>query len=210
MKPYQEAFIHKSAAQAYGGICQERMEHLGDAVLSLCVTHILFMRFPFETEGVLTRIRTRLVNGKTLAEIGRSMRINDILITGGGVSETHMKQDKMYEDTLEALIAAVYLDQGLQITMQFVANMYDTHTDFYDLMEDTNYKDMLRKATSKSGMQALSYDMQLTEGLYVCRITAGGVQLAVGEGTSKKAAEMEAAHNAILLHYPQTEGTRIA
>ena len=77
---YHQARIHRSASKTYG-MDQERLEHLGDAVLSLCITHLLFVKFPHESEGSLTKMRIRLVNGVKLAEIGKSMNLQNIIIS---------------------------------------------------------------------------------------------------------------------------------
>lgn len=196
---YHEALIHKSASRDYG-MSQERLEHLGDAVLSLCVAHMLFIKYPNEDEGVLTRMRTRMVNGKTLAEIGRKMGIEKAVILSANTSLDH---DRIYEDTFEALIGAVYLDNGLETAREFVATQYDLHMEPGHITQDTNYKDLMKKATTRRGLQAPRYVTVIHEDVFTCQVYIAEHQYGAGDGNTKKAAEMEAAHNAIAANFPQ-------
>ncbi len=196
---YNEALIHKSASKTYG-ISQERLEHLGDAVLQLCVTHMLFEKFPGENEGGLTRMRTRMVNGDTLASLGRSMGVDNGVI----VDETaqHVfEHDRLYEDTFEALVGAVYLDLGLDNALQFVLTQYEKFADIDLLSADTNYKEILKKATTRRKMQAPKYTHKVDDGVYSCEVTIGDLVFGSGEGVTRKKAEMEAAHNAVEEHF---------
>ena len=130
------------------GYSQERLEHLGDAVLQLCITHLLFKKYPNESEGILTKMRTKIVNGATLAQIGRRMNIDNLVVVSK-IAENALSHDRLYEDTFEALVGAVYLDLGLQDCMTFVAYHVENEMDSDTLLCDTNYKDLLRKSVSK-------------------------------------------------------------
>lgn len=198
---YHEALTHKSATAACGPN-QERLEFLGDAVLSLCVTDVLFQRFPRESEGMYTRMRTRMVKGETLAQIGRAMRLERVLCIKKHAPLAPHDSDRLYEDTLEALVGAVYKDQGFQAALRFVAHTFDTHLPPQHLVQDTNYKDVLRKQTARHGMQMPAYACTHAEGVYSCAVRAGDVHLGAGEGLTKKKAEMEAARNALRAHFP--------
>lgn len=205
---YHEAFIHKSAHKNYN-MSQERLEHLGDAVLSLCVCHMLFERNPYDSEGFLTKMRTRLVNGKTLAIIGRAMKIEQGLILDA-VAISALNHDRVYEDTFEAIVGAVYLDQGLEAAKKFVAYQYDHHVDPETINQDTNYKDILKKASSKRGLQIPTYSCTNNEGVFQCTVTIGDVIFSYGEGNNKKDSEMEAAHNCIITHFPDLQDKKIS
>lgn len=198
---YNEAFIHKSAHKTYN-MSQERLEHLGDAVLSLCVCDMLFHRNPGASEGALTKMRTRLVNGKTLAGIGRAMRVDEGLILDA-LAMGALDHDRVFEDTFEAIVGAVYLDQGLATAKLFVAYQYDRHIDPEVISQDTNYKDILKRASSRRKMQLPAYACDNDDGVFRCSVNIGDVVVARGEGNSRKGAEMEAAHNCLLEHFPE-------
>ena len=204
---YNEAFIHKSAKNVYN-MSQERLEHLGDAVLSLCVCHMLFERYPTASEGVMTRMRTRLVNGKTLAVLGRAMGVNEGLLLDP-IAVSALDHDRVFEDTFEAIIGAVYLDQGLDAAKYFVSYHYDRNIDPDIVNQDTNYKDILKKASSKRGLQLPIYASENQDGVFKCTVQIGKIVFGEGEGHTKKNAEMEAAHNCILNHFPEVHDKKI-
>lgn len=197
---YVEACIHKSAETIYG-VCQERMEHLGDSILSAAVTDLLFSKYTLSDEGVLSRLRTKLVNGATLASIGRKMGIERILIvgpTGAGV----FNHDKVYEDTFEALVAAVYCDLGFDSAKRFVKDVLLRYVDPEYLLVEDNYKEVLRRFTVKNRMYAPSYVSNTTGSETTCMCTVytheGPVE-GVATDSTKRKAEMEASKNVLVL-----------
>lgn len=205
---YNEAFIHKSAQKIYN-MSQERLEHLGDAVLSLCVCHMLFERNPEANEGMMTKMRTRLVNGKTLAVLGRKMGVNEGLVLDP-IAAKALDHDRVFEDTFEAIVGAVYLDQGLDAAKRFVSYQYDHFIDPDIVNQDTNYKDILKKISSKRGLQLPIYQSENHDGVFQCTVRIGDVIFGQGEGHTKKNAEMEAAHNCILKHFPEFQDKKIS
>ena len=207
LRVYYEAFIHKSAYKDIG-YSQERLEHLGDAVLQLCITHLLFKKYPNESEGILTKMRTKIVNGATLAQIGRRMNVDNLVIISK-IANNALSHDRLYEDTFEALVGAVYLDLGLKDCMTFVAYHVENEMDSETLLCDTNYKELLRKSVNKRKMQHLRYNTESNEGIFMCQIFCGDINLSKAEGTTKKRAEMEAAHNALAVHFPDDVTKRL-
>lgn len=196
---YLEACTHKSAETA-NGMCQERMEHLGDAILSAAVTDLLFSKYTLTDEGVLSRLRTKLVNGVMLASIGRKMGIERILIVGPtGAGAFH--HDKVYEDTLEALVAAVYCDLGFDSAKTFVKDIVLRHVDPEYLLVEDNYKEVLRRFTVKNRMYAPSYASNTIGNETECTCTVytheGAVEGYAKDSTKRKA-EMEASKNVLL------------
>lgn len=204
---YNEAFIHKSAQKIYKK-SQERLEHLGDAVLSLCVCHMLFERHPGANEGAMTKMRTRLVNGKTLAVLGRAMGVNKGIILDT-VAAAALDHDRIFEDTFEAIVGAVYLDQGLDAAKKFVSYQYDRNIDPDIANQDTNYRDILKKISLKRGLQLPIYKSENNDGVFQCTVQIGDVIFGYGEGHTKKNSEMEAAHNCILDNFPEFQDKKI-
>lgn len=191
---YCEALVHKSAAAQFG-YSQERLEHLGDAVLGLCVTHMLFTKFPDQDEGALSRMRTSVVCGATLAVIGRAMEVQKYVIVGNSRVHAH---DKFYEDTFEALVGAVYLDLGLPGAMSFVAHHVQSNLDTASLLCDTNQREALARYLSNTGTGAASYDtIQTTDGLFECSVRVNGQIVGSAQGPARRKTEMEAARVAL-------------
>src|SRR3989344_2883186 len=120
-----EALTHRSYLnehRSYVGSHNERLEFLGDAVLELATTDFLFKKFPTKPEGDLTSYRAALVNTLSLAESARVLGINDFLLLSKGESrDTGRARDVILADALEAIIGAVYLDQGFAVAEAFIA-----------------------------------------------------------------------------------------
>ena len=190
---YIEALVHRSAADSYG-VSQERLEHLGDAVLGLCVTHLLFKKYPTAKEGELSEMRSKLVKGTSLSKVGRRMCIEKIAIVAEGVSLS----DRIYEDTTEALIGAIYLDLGLCDAFRFVAYHIENAVSDGMLSDSEDHKSILRRILQSRGMQTPYYSTTDVDGITRTQVYVGDVLLAEADGTSRKRAEMEAARLAVL------------
>nr|WP_077340512.1 ribonuclease III [Pseudocolwellia agarivorans] len=106
-----QALTHRSAK----GLHNERLEFLGDSILGFVIAEALFHQFPKHDEGDLTRMRSSLVKGVTLAELGRNFKLGEHLILGAGeLKSGGHKRDSILEDAVEAIIGAVYLDSDQQ------------------------------------------------------------------------------------------------
>jgi ribonuclease-3 len=118
----QQALTHRSAASENN----ERLEFLGDSLLNFIIGEALFKGFGRLPEGDLSRIRAHLVKGDTLAEIARELDLSDALILGGGeLKSGGYRRDSILADAVEALIAAVYLDAGMDACRDLVLRLYD-------------------------------------------------------------------------------------
>jgi ribonuclease-3 len=107
----KQALTHRSAK----GDHNERLEYLGDSILSFVIAEQLFNQFPQQAEGDLTRMRSTLVRGATLADIGREFQLGDYLILGSGeLKAGGHRRDSILEDAVEAIIGAVYLDSDME------------------------------------------------------------------------------------------------
>lgn len=240
---YQRAFIHKSylkkciklAEQYQNTIVEkapetldlqehsyERLEYLGDAILSATIASYLYERFPDEDEGFLTRMRTKLVNGEMLGSLGQKMGLEKHIVISKQVLEKNDNQVsyKIVEDLFEAFIGALYLDfneeemehprlefysgLGYQICQLYIINVIEKYIDFSDLiMHDYNYKDKLMKYFQQNNREILKYKEILVEGANhnktytVCVMRKDESILAYGKGPSKKKAEQCASQNAL-------------
>ncbi len=181
----------------------ERMEFLGDAVLSLVVGHILMDRNPRLEEGELSRMRSTLVNESRLANISRSLDLGEHILLGKGEIHTDGRQKKsILADALEALIAAVYLDGGFDAAYRFIDNHFSLQIDtVMAKTADHDYKSRLQERMQVTHGEIPEYKTVNETGpdhdkTFHIRLKIRGVT-AEGEGKSKKTAEQDAARKAL-------------
>lgn len=123
------ALTHRSFKQNHN----ERLEYLGDAVLGLVVADELFRRFPKQPEGKLTRMRSTLVKGDTLALVAKEFELGDFLFLGSGeLKSGGFRRSSILADTVEAIIGAIYLESGLEICQPLILNWFKSRLDALD------------------------------------------------------------------------------
>lgn len=203
----RQAFTHRSYLneQRQSGLWHnERLEFLGDAVLELAVTEYLYERFPDKTEGELTSYRSALVNATTCARVAAEIDINDfLLLSKGEAKDTGRARQYILANTLEAVIGAIYLDQGYDAARDFVLKNVAVLAD--EIVRTGAWLDaksrFQEKAQEKEGVtplyQTLSeigpdHDKRFEIGVFL-----GEKMIARGEGRSKQDAEQEAANHAL-------------
>lgn len=156
---YVPAFTHKSILRDLpeGSESYERLEMLGDSLIGFVVAKYLYDRFRGENEGFLTRVRTRLVCSKTLAEISAQLGLHEFIRMNrrSMASNFHMNA-RMLEDVFEALCASIYLDLGMTCLREFI--LRELHPFIQEATVDNNYKDALMKLAQSEGM-TLIYDV---------------------------------------------------
>jgi len=219
MKPiditkYRKAFVHKSVVKNAKESSElpdfmtesyERYEFLGDSVLNLIVAKYLFHKFPNSNEGNLTKIRTKLVNGKTLSLLANKLELSKFLILNYKVENINGRNNnRILEDVFESLICAIYLDLGFNYAEKFVLNLIEKYINFDELLVDDNYKDiLLRFCQSKFGTTP-NYKIIETSGpphnrTFKISCYIQNLEYKYGKGKNKKDAEQLAAKET--LHY---------
>lgn len=192
IRVYETAFTHKSALKQYSiHSSYERLEFLGDAVLSFVITKHLYDTWQDEDEGFLTRIRTKLVRGKNLAAISNELRLGSlVLMDEKGLRNEWNLNEKILEDVLEALIGAIYIDLGIIHAKHFIfQHILSRAMD----MDDDNYKDQLMRWCQANRLQLPVYTiLSNTNKVFVVSVQAMDLS-ATGTGKTKKAAEQRAA-----------------
>ena len=189
----------------------ERFELLGDAVLDLVITHILMDSFPQSSEGDLSRMRATIVNELQLAQVAEKLNIGEYLLLGRGEALSHgEKKRSILADTLEAVIAAVYLDGGLEAAFEVIERHFSeivSHLEESRLAED--FKSQLQELVQSRFKTIPRYKVEAEKGpdhdktFEIC-LTIGTSLTTHGTGKSKKAAEQAAAQ--IALEKLQDEG----
>ena len=202
---YKKAFTHRSASFKVNGkrINNERLEFLGDSILDAVISDYLYHRYPDAKEGFLTEMRSKIVNGEKLKELARLIRLNDFIIQKGSQEKNITK---IHEDAFEALIGAIYLDQGYAKTAKFVRKVIlDKFIDFEDLEDlNLNYKSQLIEwaQKTKKSVSFVSNTLANEVKCFSSEVVFDKKTIGIGKGHSKKEAEQNAAKEAIsyLLH----------
>jgi ribonuclease-3 len=198
---YQLALMHRSRPEDIND-SNERLEFLGDAILGAIVAEYLFKKYPYQPEGYLTELRSRIVRRETMNNVALRMGLNKLVQynqNDRGLSRSHI-----FGNALEALIGAVYLDQGFTKTRKFILNQFIRSYIDLDMMEstDTNFKNQLLSWAQRSG-KVLTFDtleekLEGTRKLFTVGIMLDGELVISGTGYNKKEAGQVAAKNALV------------
>lgn len=194
---YDQAFTHKSVVndqQETEKVSNERLEFLGDAVLGAVVAEYFFQKFPFEDEGFLTKIRSKLVSRNFLNQLSVDIGLDTFLETSVNLN----RSKSIYGDAFEALVGAIYLDKGYDQCKRFIVNkIIKDYIDVEELLAtETNFKSKLiefsqsEKTTYKFHTVGVEND---SSKFFRCELFVGNAEPIIGEGNSKKIAEQEAA-----------------
>ncbi|MFI1111101.1 ribonuclease III [Streptomyces physcomitrii] len=197
------ALTHRSYAYENGGLpTNERLEFLGDSVLGLVVTDTLYRTHPDLPEGQLAKLRAAVVNSRALAEVGRGLELGSFIRLGRGEEGTGGRDKaSILADTLEAVIGAVYLDQGLDAAAELVHRLFDPLIEkSSNLGAGLDWKTSLQELTATEGLGVPEYLVSETgpdhEKTFTAAARVGGVSYGTGTGRSKKEAEQQAAESA--------------
>lgn len=202
----ETVFIHRSYLNEHRSLGvqhNERLEFLGDAVLELCVTEYLFKKFN-KPEGEMTNWRSALVKGESLSDEAKKIGINDLIKTSRGEAKNVGKaRDLILANAFEALIGAIYLDQGYDVACKFVekqiiyklndileqGTFYDPKSKFQEMSQELLGVTPTYELTSESGPD---HNKTFIMGAYLNEKKVGE-----GSGMSKQRAQTEAAKNAL-------------
>ena len=205
------ALTHRSwCAEHSGSSSNERLEFLGDAVLSLVVTRRLYERFGDWAEGDLAKARASLVNAATLAEVGGSVGLGEQLRLGRGEDVSGgRRRPSILADAVEAVIGAVYLDGGIGAADDSVGRLLGDRLDAVaSSPEHADFKTRLQELAARLGLDPPAYDVTSSGPAHQRCFRAEvrvGVEVEVGAGSTKKDAEKraaEAAHAALTAKVP--------
>lgn len=196
------ALTHPSVAHEQGAPVQhnQRLEFLGDAVLQLALTRELYEKFGALGEGPLTKARAKLVNRRSLAARGREVSLGEHLVLSRGEEISGGRErSSALADGYEALVGAIFLDGGYEVAREFILREFHaafSGLDVIPILE--NPKGELQEFLQERSPEAPKYHVVSTSGpdhdrVFECTVQHAGLELARGNGKSKKAAESEAA-----------------
>jgi ribonuclease III len=182
----------------------EQLEFLGDAVLDLIVTELIFRNFPQNDEGFMTKLRSKLVKEPTLARLAGELDLPQMIEVGKRVRTQGIEQkESVLADIFEAIIGAMYKDKGFDWTARFVIGVYEKYIDL-DVLAVThdNFKSILLELTQAEKMSTPDYRVMRESGpdhnkTFVVGVFLNGTQYGLGEGKNKKRAEQIAAAEAL-------------
>ena len=180
----------------------QRLEFLGDAVLELCISDVLYHRYADMDEGELTKKRATFVCESTLAEIARKLGLGNFLLLGQGEArEGGREKDSILADAFESILGAVFLDGGIEETSNVVRNLFEPIMDKKS-KQMTDSKSLLQEILQKQSKTTAMYEIIQEEGpphqkIFTSSVFHEGKKLGTGKGSSKKSAEQEAAKAAL-------------
>lgn len=183
----------------------ERLEFLGDSVVSLIIANHLFVNFPDMPEGELTKLRASLVCDRSLAEFAGRIDLGNQLVMGKGEEHSGGRQRRSnLEDAFEALVGAIYLDGGLEAARSFVLGFIPKTLDLNSISRVTDYKTALQEIIQKNPEEKLSYVLVSESGpdhdkMFEAEVHLNSNVIGTGSGKSKKQAEQNAAKQALEL-----------
>jgi ribonuclease-3 len=235
---YRNAFVHKSYCtrknenfidgnvncskdcvplQEYSN---ERLEFLGDSILSATIASYLYERYPLQAEGHLTKIRTRIVNGVMLAHLSKEIGLDKYVLISKQIENNNGRNNpNILEDVFESLIGAIFIDfnnktintkkidrvvgLGYQIASKWIINVVESLIDFAELnLINTNYKDTLIKYYQNSSSGSIKFEevditIKNNKKIFVIAVKNDGLTIGIGKAPTKKLAEQLAAQKAI-------------
>lgn len=201
-----QAFTHRSWVNENPGIrsTNERLEFLGDAILEFVVSEFIYKLLPDKEEGYLTALRSNVVNTKNLAKFALEANLGENLYLSKGEDNGGGRQNPaLLADTVEAIIGAIYIDNGLNEAKEFIQN--NLLSDIKELMSQPlkDPKSRLQEAVQAEGKNAPRYKVVKEEGpdhdkIFTVEVIVDDENLSIGHGSSKLKAEQAAAEAALV------------
>lgn len=209
-----QALMHRSYLEQNFDydVSNERLEFLGDSVLSLSVAEYLYESFPEKDEGFLTKVRAKLVNRLALADAAERVKLANFLLVSKNLSSNFKAGSKtVLADAMEALIGAIYLDNGLEAAKEFIERVLvepNSKNDVY--LIDENFKSQLLEYAQANKLPIPVYSVLKEEGpqhnrVFTISVSVNEVEFGIGKGRNKKSAEQNAAHEALKKIHEENE-----
>jgi ribonuclease III len=203
---FVQALMHRSYLEQNTEFetSNERLEFLGDAVLSVTVAEYLFKKFPEEDEGFLTKVRSKFVNKIAIADIAEEINLAEFLLVGKNLMQgLNYSSKTILADAFEALIGAIFLDSGLEPAKSFISRvLIEPYAKAGVHLIDENFKSQLLEYAQAKKLEPPVYTVIKEEGphhdkVFTIKVAIGDIEFGIGKGRSKKTAEQNAAEEAI-------------
>lgn len=197
------AMTHASYVAEQGGIGNNRLEFIGDAVIDLSVAYMLYARYPDRDEGWLTQMRSRLVDEEYLASRARALGLGRFVVLGRGEQKRGgVERPSILAGAYEALMGAVFIDGGYDACRAVLELHFDEVETLSDDIDPKNYKSLLQERLQREGLGLPRYVVMGTSGpdherVYTVSVLVDGLEWGRGSGRNKKEAEQRAARSAL-------------
>lgn len=201
-KLLKQAFVHRSYLNEHKEffVSNERLEFLGDAILSFLTSQFLYQTYPTYPEGILTNIRSSLVKTTSLAEVARQLSFGDVLMLSRGEEESGGRRNRsLLADTFEAFLGALFLDQGIGVARTFLTKtLFPKAAEVIEKKSYIDFKSFLQEVIQETSRVSPTYRVTKTEGpdhakVFWVEAVVGGKVLGNGKGKSKQEAQQNAA-----------------
>lgn len=182
----------------------ERLEFLGDSILGLVICQALYERFPDYLEGDLTKIKSKLVSRKTCSLIAGMLDLDSVLVIGAGMQKSRALKGSVAAATLEAVIAAIYLDGGFEPAKEFILRFFGPLINQANAAEhQENYKSLLQQYAQQNLNRQVSYEILDEKGpdhnkCFESAVVIDRKRYPSAWGTTKKEAQQNAAYNVLI------------
>ncbi len=200
----KKALTHTSYANEKSQESNEKLEFLGDSILEFITSKFLYLNYKNLKEGEMTKVRATVVCEKSLYKVAKMHNFSDFLYLGKSERKTGGKnRPAILADSVEAIIAAIYLDGGIEPAEKFIVQNLKDEIDFATKhVGDKDYKTVLQEKLQEHGDVNIQYEITKEEGpdhnkTFTARVSCNGKILSEGEGKSKKEAHMSAAQKAL-------------
>ena len=200
----KQALTHSSFAYENKVKSNEKLEFLGDSILEFVSSEYIYKKYPKLTEGEMTKVRASVVCGESLSNVARKNNVGEFLYLGKSEKVSGGQNRKaVLEDAVEAIIAAIYLDGGIESAKKFIFDSLEEEIDKATKHVGVkDYKTVLQEVLQKNGTVNIEYEITNEQGpdhdkTFYAQVKLDGKVLAKGEGKSKKVAEMHAAQKAL-------------
>jgi ribonuclease-3 len=201
---YEVAFTHSSynADANTKHHDYERLEYLGDSVIGLVVSEVSYGARPEMSQGPLTKMKSALVSTNSLADLARSFDFPNYIRVGNSFSGDVSKANHLLEDVFEAFFGALYLDQGFEVARRLLIDIFIGPIKAYNIEDTADYKSKLQEEMQAEHRESVVYEVISETGPshdrhFVVHVMFDGIELGVGEGSTKKQAEQMAAKAAL-------------
>ena len=182
----------------------ERLEYMGDAVLDYVTAHLIYHEYPKMEPGNMSKLRSFLVKSHSLSNYARSVELYKYIRVGNSIPQEQIsKSDRILEDCFEALIGAIYLDQGMDFAFNFIKDVLFDDVIRFGNQDLTDYKSKLQEEMQAEHRESVHYVCVKETGpahdkTFVVNVLFNDIVLGVGTGKTKKAAEENAAKDALM------------
>jgi len=202
---YELALTHPSY-HAEEHDCQgdyERLEFMGDAIISLVVATLIFKHHPQADQGLMSKMRAKLVQTDNLFRLAQQLELAKYVKIGPSITKDIVASSKkIMEDMFEALIGAIYIDHGFAIAEEVITSLFASSIESIDIASLTDYKTQLQEAIQAEHRESVTYFVDSESGPahdrhFTVSVSFGGTVLGRGSGSSKKLAEQKAAEDAL-------------